>query len=424
LPRTRAARMRGAMRPAQRMALFYAALFAGPGISLPFMALFLADRGLDPAALGITFGLTQAARLVSAPIAGRMADALGDRRAVALGTAALGGLAMLLMLPDRGTTLLVGAVVLVAFMTGPLLPIGDSVALRVASTGGGDFGRMRAAGSLSFMLATGLGGLALGASGPWLLPWLMLVLQAGVVGAAALMPDARVAPVRGRGGVAAVLRRPGFLLLLAVSGLTQGSHALYYGFSALHWGRAGLSASLVGALWVQSILVEVLLLTFGREALARLGPVGLLAIGAIGAMLRWIGTAATVDPVLLALLQPLHAVSFAMPMVGAAQLIARMVPPERGATAQALHAALGPGLATTLLNPLSGALYERFAGGSFLAMAAVAALALPGVALLGRDVGERVAPVDSDMELKTLGATVDCDEAGAQNRVKTRTGRP
>lgn len=423
MPRTRAPRMRGGMRPAQRMALFYAALFAGPGISLPFMALFLADRGLDPAALGMTFGMTQAARLVSAPIAGRVADALGDRRAVALVTAVLGAFAMLLMLPDRGTTLLVGAVVLVAFMSGPLLPIGDSVALRVASTGGGDFGRMRAAGSLSFMLATGLGGVALGAFGPGLLPWLMLVLQAAVVGAAALMPDARVAPVRGRGGVAAVLRRPGFLLLLVVSGLTQGSHSLYYGFSALHWGRAGLSASLVGALWVQSILVEVLLLTFGRDALARLGPVGLMAAGAIGAVLRWIGTAATVDPVLLALLQPLHAVTFAMPMVGAAQLIARMVPPERGATAQALHSALGPGLATTLLNPLSGALYERFAGQSFLAMAVVAALALPGVALLGRKVRAYAPPVGPDTKLKTSDATVGRDEAVAPDRVKARAGR-
>jgi PPP family 3-phenylpropionic acid transporter len=381
------------------MALFYAALFAGPGISLPFLPLFLAARGLEPAALGLTLGLTQAFRLISAPIAGRLADALGDRRAVAVGAAGFGMIAILLMLPEAGTALLVAAVVLVAVASAPLLPLGDSVALRVAATGGGDFGRMRAAGSVSFMLATALGGVALGATGPWLLPWLVLGLQFAVVGAAALLPDAGVGPARGRGGAAAVLGRRGFMVLLAVSGLTQGSHTLYYGFSALHWGRAGLSPGLVGALWVLGILAEILLLTFGRRAMARLGPVRLLAAGAGGAALRWTGTAMTVEPALLAVLQPLHAVTFAMTMVGAAQLIALMVPPERGATAQALHAALGPGLATAVLNPLSGVLYERFGGGAFLAMAGVAAAALTGIGVLRRAAGEHGAGSMSETAL-------------------------
>lgn len=380
------------------MALFYAALFAGPGISLPFLPLFLAARGLDPGAIGAIFGLTQISRLISVPLAGRFADAIGDRRAVALGAAMLGVLAIVLLLPDAGPTLLVAAVVLMALTSGPLLPIGDSVALRVASGGGGDFGRMRAAGSVSFMLATGLGGAALGATGPWLLPWLVLGLQAGVVAAAALLPDAGVGRARGRGGAAALLGQRGFVLLLLVSGLTQGSHALYYGFSALHWGRAGLSPGLVGALWVLGILAEILLLAFGRDAMARLGPVRLLAVGAGAAAVRWAGTAMTDDPLPLAALQTLHAASFAMTMVGAAQLIARMVPPERGATAQALHSALGPGLATAVLNPLSGALYERFGGGSFLAMAAVAAAALPGIAALARlaGVGRATSGQDTD----------------------------
>ncbi|GIX09510.1 MFS transporter [Elioraea sp.] len=381
------------------MALFYAALFAGPGISLPFLPVFLAARGLDPGFLGATLGASQAARLVSAPLGGRLADAIGDRRAVAVGAAGLGAIALLLMLPEAGPVLLVTAVVLAALAAGPLLPIGDAAALRVAAVGGGDFGRMRAAGSLSFMLATGLGGMALGATGPWLLPWLVLALQAGVVGAAALLPDAGVGPARGRGGAADLLRKPGFVLLLLVSGLTQGSHALYYGFSALHWGRAGLSPGLVGALWVLGILAEILLLTFGRGAMARLGPVRLLAAGAGGAALRWTGTALTAEPLPLAMLQPLHAVSFAMTMVGAAQLIARMVPPERGATAQALHSALGPGLATAVLNPLSGVLYERFGGGSFLAMAAVAAASWPGIAALGRMTAGQPAMSDPETRL-------------------------
>lgn len=387
------------MRPARRMALYYAALFAGPGVGLPFLPLFLAARGLDPATVGWTLGLGQVARLVTGPFAGRLADALGDRRAVAVGAAVFGTIAVALMLPEAGDAVLIGAAVLSAVAAGPLLPIGDSVALRIAASGRGDFGRMRAAGSVSFMLATGAGGVAIGAAGAWVVPWLILGLQAGLAGAAALLPDAGLGPARGRGGVRALLGRRGFVLLIAVSGLIQGSHALYYGFSALHWGRAGLSAALVGALWVQGIVAEILLLTFGRGAAAELGPVRLLALGAGGAVLRWLGTAATVDPVALAVLQPLHAASFAMTMLGAAQLIARMVPPERGTTAQALHAALGPGFATAALTPLAGALYERFGGSAFLAMAAVAAVSLPGIAALGRAAGGHAAISGPDTKL-------------------------
>ncbi len=371
------------MRPAHRMALFYAALFAGPGVILPFLPLFLATRGLSPADVGIALGASQVGRLVAAPILGRLADSSGQRRRVAIASSLAGALAAGLMLGRGGKAWLIGAVVLLAIANAPLLPIADATALRLGETGEGDFGKLRACGSLSFLIATGLGGVAVGSGGPGLVPWIVLASQLWTVAASAGLPDTGLAAAPGWRGVGALLRRRAFLLLLVASGLIQGSHALYYAFSALHWRAAGHSAATVGALWVLGIAVEILLLTGGRLVF-RLGPAGLLASGGLAAVVRWTGTALSDDLLALAFLQPLHAASFAMTMLGAAGVIARTVPPERGATAQSLHASLGPGLATAVLTPFSGVLYGRVGGRSFFAMAAVAAVGLALVAPLAR----------------------------------------
>ena len=65
-------------------------------------------------------------------------------------------------------------------------------------------------------------------------------------------------------------------------------------------------------------------------------------------------------------------------------LLSRFIPPERAATAQALHSALGQGVPNGLMVLLTGALYARMGGHAFLAMAVVSALALLLVGRLRR----------------------------------------
>jgi len=364
------------MRARTRIALFYAAIFAAPGVTLPFLPVFLAARGFSPQALGLVMGAAQLARLVATPLGGAAADALGDCRlaAAAFGLGGVAGFAA--MLAEEGRGLLVAGVVAIALASGPLFPLADAMALRVARREGADFGRIRAAGSLSFLLATMLSGVTVGRFGAEAVPLLALACSAAAFVSALALPNLGLSPARGRGGVLAVLRLRGFLLLLAVSGLIQGSHALYYAFSAIDWRLAGLSATLVALLWVEAVAAEILLLTFGQRIVVRLGTLGLVAAGGAAAVLRWVLMAATAEPIALALLQPLHGATFALTMLGAAQHIARVVPAERGATAQALHASLGPGLATVLFTSLSGVLYARLGRGAYGAMSLAAVLAL------------------------------------------------
>jgi PPP family 3-phenylpropionic acid transporter len=366
-----------------RLALYYAAVFAGPGVTLPFLPAFLAGRGLGAAEVAAVLVAQQIARLVSAPLAGRAADASGRRtRAAAL--AALAGVAASLLVAAAPPALLLPACALAGAVTAPLVPLGDAVALRAAALGLADFGRVRSVGSVAFIAGTLAGGVAVRHVGPEVVPWAMGLGFAAAAGAALALPPLEAPPARGRGRGLALLGSRAFLLLLLASGLVQGSHALHYAFSVLWWERAGIGPDLAGALWTVGVAAETLLLMFAREAAGRAGPVGLLAIGAAAGGARWTATALTTDPWLLAPLQALHALSFGATMLGAAGLIVRLVPPELGATAQSLHAALGPGLFTLALTAASGPLYARFGGRAFLAMAGAAAAALLPAMLLAR----------------------------------------
>src|SRR5918996_1025886 len=60
--------------------------------------------------------------------------------------------------------------------------------------------------------------------------------------------------------LAELFRLPGFWRFVFAAGLIQVSHALYYGFASLHWRAAGHSGTVVGLLWAEGVIAEILLL--------------------------------------------------------------------------------------------------------------------------------------------------------------------
>jgi len=66
-----------------------------------------------------------------------------------------------------------------------------------------------------------------------------------------------------------------------------------------------------------------------------------------------------------------------MQHLSAMLVLSRAIPPERAATAQALHSALGMGAPTGLMMFFSGWVFARWGGVVFLIMAAMGGAALP-----------------------------------------------
>ncbi|WP_458096089.1 MFS transporter [Roseomonas sp. WA12] len=371
-----------------RFAFLMAASFLGVGVAMPFLPPFLAGKGLGAEGVAQILFAGSLIRFLVGPAMGRLADRLGDGRLVLIPCAAATALAAPFFLPAEGFWAVLGAQLLFAAAMAPLSPVGEAMALAATRRAGADFGRLRAAGSAAFILgAIGAGGMA--AWGSYAaVPWLLAASYSAMALAGWALPAATrrdgVSPVavgglRGLRGAFPLhlLRRPGFGRLVAITGLVQGSHAALYGFSSIHWSRAGHSAEVIGLLWAEGVLAEVLLFFWARPLLGRLSPRALMLMAAGAGLLRWLALATTTELWALVPLQALHALSFGAQYMGAMRWLSANPPPGEALAAQSLHAAIGMTGAQALSMLTAGWLYARYGGGAFLAMAVLCAMAVP-----------------------------------------------
>jgi MFS transporter, PPP family, 3-phenylpropionic acid transporter len=216
-----------------------------------------------------------------------------------------------------------------------------------------------------------------------LIVWQQALLLGVAAVAAILVPelihvhtaDAVRAPA---GGVRILLRLPLFRTLVLVAALILGSHAMHDAFAVIRWSATGISPAIASLLWSESVAAEVLVFfVIGPALVTRLTPAGALAIAALAGMLRWAVMAQTTDVMALALVQPLHGITFALLHLACMRLLARVVPQGLEGTAQAIYGTVGIGAASALLTLVSGALYARLGARGFWVMAALCALAFP-----------------------------------------------
>jgi MFS transporter, PPP family, 3-phenylpropionic acid transporter len=374
--------------PAPRLAFYYAAVFGHIGIQLPFWPIWLDSRGLDAAEIGLFFSAALWVKTISNPLIGGAVDRTGERRRpmILFAALSLAGYALYPFVQGFWQVLTIG--MLTGATLSALMPLGESLTMRLAYEKGMDYGRIRLWGSVAFVLGAFGAGSYLEGRDPDTVLWLLLGTLTVLLLACATVPDHRQPKPAGGGfPVLTLLRRPRFALFIAACGMLQASHAVYYGFATLHWRAAGISDVAIGLLWAEGVAVEVALFAASNRAVARFGPVGLMLLAAGAGVLRWSVTAWTVELGPLIAVQALHALTFGAAHLGAMHYIQRTVPGAQSASAQSLYSAIGMGLVVGLAMAVSGLLYEDAGGGAFLAMAALS-LAGGVLCLMLRRAGE------------------------------------
>ena len=264
---------------------------------------------------------------------------------------------------------------LASIVSTPIMLLADSVRVTGLARWGRAYGPVRLWGSASFVAATFASGYVLDAMAARHLIWL-LVAAFGATAAAAWL----LAPLdRDGAGPAAsarsarwLLRDPMFLAFTAAASLIQASHAVYYGFSTIDWLAAGFDGVSIGAVGAR-VVAEIVLFAVsarlpcrghtdrddfarrhrGRHPLDRDGirPSGRGASGG----------AVPACPV------------FRATHLGTLAFVAKVAPPGLGTTVQG-YILVALGLAMAVAMALAGALYGRYGGLAYGAMA-IAALA-------------------------------------------------
>jgi MFS transporter, PPP family, 3-phenylpropionic acid transporter len=367
---------------APRLALFYAAYFFATGLHLPFFPVWLAAKGLDPAAIGLVLGAPQFIRVIAVPLATRLAD----RHAVLRGALVVGAVAtaaaMGALALSNGFAAIFAAVIVIACLSGPVMPLGEAYALK--GLRGRSYGPVRVWGSVAFIAANLGGGLMLSTLLPQHLIWPIFAgycaLGLSTLLLAPLSDETVGAGSRPRH---AHWRDPAYVAVVAASSLTQASHAGYYGFSTLAWSTQGLTGTSIGALWATGVLAEIVLFALSGRLPPALSATALMALGAAGGVVRWI--CMSLDPPAIALpaLQLLHALSFGATHLGLMQFLAKAAP-EGGRAAAQGDLATAQGIAMALATMTAGALYGTGANLAYVAMAVLAGVGFCCALVAGR----------------------------------------
>jgi MFS transporter, PPP family, 3-phenylpropionic acid transporter len=392
-----------------RVSVFFAALFLIYGVHLPYLPLWLEWRGMSASEIGIITSAPFFLRLIVTPLIAYMADRREAHERVIVILSWLALVAGLVLSQLVGFwPILLGALVLAIAVT-TIMPLTETVAIGGVRLGL-DYGRMRLWGSLTFIAASFAGGAAVDWAGRGVGIWLIVAGCAATAAGSYLLPVSQnhsdrqrcnraraeagalepplqpVAPNSGidRATVVRLVRHPLFITFLVAIGTVQAAHAMFYTFGAIHWRASGLSSAWIGTLWAIGVATEVSLFAVSGVVAGWFGPVGLLLIGAIAAVVRW--TAMSFDPSLgwLIALQALHGLTYGASHLGAIHFISRAVPESAGGTAQAFYATLASGVLQGAATLLSGQLYARFGGVGYLAMAGLAAVGLAAGVLLAR----------------------------------------
>lgn len=359
--------------PPQSFALVFGAQFAAFGAMMPFLPAILAEGGLTAGQVGAVMAAGSLVRLVAAPLSGRLADRVPDMRRLMAVASLLAAATALGFGLAAGLGLLLAVQVLHSIATAPIVPLSDALAVGAVRRGGFDYARVRSVGSITFMLGALLAGVAAEWWGPRVAAWMLAAGLLLTAWAALQLPPTPPRAEAPAGSLWAPLAEPEFRWVLPLAALIQGSHAVYYAFSTLHWQAAGLSTGFIGLLWALGVLAEILLFLFGRPVVERLGLRGLALLAAGAGVLRWSVTALTNEPAILVVIQLLHGLTFGAMHLAAMRALVGL-PAGLSGRAQTLLAS-AVSASTGGLMWASGWLYGAVGGLAFLAMAGLCVVA-------------------------------------------------
>jgi PPP family 3-phenylpropionic acid transporter len=390
----------GSRPPLRQLFLLFALLYAAFGVASPFLPAFIQARGITPEGIGVMFAAGTVIRLISAPLAGLLADRFQARRYALAACAVAGALAVALYLPASGFPAILLVALLHAAALAPSTNLADAIALVALAPASGTgskwrYGWVRGAGSAAFVVGSVAAGLSISVFGLAAVPWLQAVLLMAASLAALPLPSGRAAaqhrgtPTVSAASVMVLARMPAFRRAILIAALILGSHAMHDTFSVIRWRDAQIAPTTVSLLWSASVASEVVVFfLLGPYLLRKIGAGGAIAIAALAGTLRWGVAGSTVGVAALALIQPLHGLTFALLHLACMRVIATTVPQQLAATAQAIYGTVGVGAATALLVLASGWLYGRFGAHAFWIMSALCLAALPFAAGFG-DTAER-----------------------------------
>ena len=374
-----------------RLSGFYLFYFATLGALVPYWGLYLKSLDFSVSEIGELIAILMATKIVAPNIWGWIADHTGQRMKIVRIASLLAALTFAGVFVSHHFWWLALVMTVYSFFWNASLPQFEATTMNHLGSDTHRYSGIRLWGSVGFIIAVSALGPLLGIYGTALLPWVLLVLFAGIWLSSLLVPESAAGHLQlDQQPLLKVLKRPVVFSLLLVSFLVQVSHGPYYVFFSIYMEEVGYSTSLIGQLWALGVFAEIGVFLLMPVLLPRFGARRLLLTAVILTTLRWLLVAGFADNlVIITFSQLLHAASFGLYHVVVIFLIHRLFTGAHQGRGQALYSSLSFGAGGALGSLASGYLWSGIGPQAMYLMAAGAALCAVGVVVIGiRDLPE------------------------------------
>jgi MFS transporter, PPP family, 3-phenylpropionic acid transporter len=361
-------------RAVNALRLYYLAIYIGLGAVLPLMALSMQARGFRPTQYAWLMALMPLSRMLAPPLWGALSDKwLGTTKLLRMNTV-LAGLGMLCLSQSKTFLFTLCAYALWALFGSSLIPLSEAGTYQLLGANASHFGYVRVFGSIGFALSAAAFGL-FGVDPMFSVPF--VVASAGYLfGSLAVRQMRDVRPtgrVRLRGTVAKLLERPEVVLLWSASTLYYAAHGAFDMYFGPHVARIpGVTPGFVSACWSVGVVFEVALFFVLPRFLRSGSNAGWLIFAAVVACVRWFFLARADSALEVALLAPLHAITFGLWYLVFVHENQQSATDEIRATVQGLGAAC-LGLGTSSATLLGGYVLEHLGGRQLFELASATA---------------------------------------------------
>ncbi|MDD9893316.1 MAG: MFS transporter [Gammaproteobacteria bacterium] len=372
-------------KPLRRLASFYFFNFIILGLFLPFWPLYLQAKGFSPVEIGELLAVLLATRVISPNFWGWVADKRNQPVQIIRLTSALALLSFIWVYVADTFWQMALMLAAMGWFWNATLPQFEAVTLRYLGQDHDEYGRLRAWGSIGFVVAVLLCGEILERICYIQMPALVWPSLLLIAIAAWWVPisDADHDQSSKR-DLWQVLKQPAVIGLFVAVCLMQVSHAVYYTFYSLWMEQHGYSGAAIGGLWSLGVIAEILVFWVTGRLLRRWSAETLLLFSLVITAVRWQITAwlpETLTAVLFA--QTLHAITYGVYHAAAIQLVHRYFKGGLDARGQGLYSSVSFGLGGAIGSYAMGHAWEGVGAEATFAIASAIALLGLGLAWLG-----------------------------------------
>lgn len=366
------------VRPFTWLALSFFGYYCAYGVFMPFFPVWLKSQHYGEELIGMVLASAYVFRFVGglffSGLIKRASQLINSLRLLALASALImAGLSF----AAGSFWLLFSAIGLFAMVNSAGMPITDSLASTWQRQIQLDYGKARLIGSMAFVVGVTLFGNVIGFFGEqnivWILTALLLVYSMMQCVTPTIPPqdepsEQATAEVR----YWDLLKNNTTLRVLIASSLIQGSHAAYYVYSVLYWTSLGIPVSQTSLLWGVAVVAEILLFFFSRRLLQNWKVTTIFYLATFACIVRWLGLAIANTIWLIAILQLLHSLTYAVAHYGMMRYITTQ-PQAHISKLQALYNGFSNSAMVAILTALSGVIYPYSPAFTFILMAIVVA---------------------------------------------------